>query len=77
VTRATIRFCKYELIEHGTAANIGLTPIAVVEILFFSVIGPILIFLLLKWLLARVAERDAAESRLALLYEVSRQSAAA
>ncbi|MGE5603334.1 MAG: hypothetical protein ACM30E_09800, partial [Nitrososphaerales archaeon] len=67
----------YEIVEHRLLTDTRLTPIAFFEILFFSVIGPLLIFLLLTWLLARVAERDAAEARLSVLYEVSHQSAAA
>ncbi len=47
------------------------------EILLYVVVGPLLIYLSLTWLLHRVTERDAAEARLAALYDLSRDGAAA
>ncbi len=67
----------YEIVEHGLL-NQHVPPAAFVgELIFYAMVGPLLIFVALTWLMRRVAERDVAETRLKVLYDVSRQSGAA
>ena len=74
---ASLTVLVYETIEHGVLA----TPIAeealVAELFIYGLGGPTIAFLVLTWILRRLRERDEAEARLAALYEVSSQSAAA
>ena len=67
----------YEIVEHEVLTHHALSPAGLIEIVFFTIAGPLLIFFLLTWLLNRVAERDAAEARLAALYHVGRECAVA
>lgn len=62
----------FEIVEQGSPFPVG-RPLQVIELLTFAVVGPGLIFLALTWLLARVAERDRAESQLALVAAQERQ----
>jgi signal transduction histidine kinase len=62
---ASLSVIAFEILEHGNPFRLPDWTVSA-EILIFGVIGPGLTFLVFTWLIHRVAERDAAESRLAV-----------